>query len=87
MAKISSKKNNEPCAYCPSMYIDFDDVKEITGLEVGQTVRVVVRGTIRGISQSKDEKELRASIQLEDFDAEVVTDKTQFDALFDDEET
>ena len=87
--KVSSKECAHESMYSPSMYIDFDNASEIKGLTVGDTVRVVVRGTVKSLEQRKREGEEGkplSSICIEDFEAELVPVSKDFDALFDDEE-
>lgn len=92
-SKVSSKNENcmagADCVYSPSLYIDFDELKEVKGLSVGDEVTVVIRGTIKSVEQreSYDEKgKTRASISVKDFEAEIVSGQTQIEALFGDED-
>lgn len=92
MAKKTKVSSNEvglcDSTYSPSMYVDLDDVKEVKGLSVGDTVRIVIKGTIKSVEQRtsyEDDKKTMASIGIKDFDAEIVPASSQFDALFDDE--
>ena len=92
MAKKTKVSSNElglaDVAYSPSMYVDLDDVKEVKGLSVGDTVRIVIKGTIKSVEQRSsydDESKTMASIGIKDFDAEIVKASSQFDSLFDDE--
>ena len=89
--KVSSKSENctkEICEYSPTIYVDFDDVKEIEGLSVGDTVRVMVKGTVRSVEQREgyDEAKTRCSVSIKDFDAEIISNETDFDALLEDED-
>lgn len=89
--KVSSEKGCEvnSCSYSPTVYIDFDDLKEIKGLEIGQEVRVVLCGTVNSLEQRasyEDSEKPRASISLRDFEAEIVDDSSKFAALLEDED-
>lgn len=88
-SKVSSKVaggESLGCQYSPSMYIDFDSLKEVKGLSVGDEVRVVVKGTVKSIEQREIEKgKSSSSIRIEDFEAEIVPKSSEFDNLFDDE--
>lgn len=84
--KLSSKLGCEPCClYSPSMYIDFDSVKEVKGLSIGDEVRVVVKGTVKSVEQRETDGKAISSIRIEDFEAEIVPKSSEFDDLFDDE--
>lgn len=92
MAKKTKVSSNElglaDVAYSPSMYVDLHDVKEVKGLSLGDTVRIVIKGTIKSVEQRSsydDESKTMASIGIKDFNAEIVKASSQFDSLFDDE--
>lgn len=87
--KISSKKQEgcSLCSYSPTIYLDFAGVDQLEGLKVGETVRVVVKGKIQGITQREgyeDKEETQASLTLKDFEAKIVTDENQFEDLMED---
>lgn len=90
--KVSSKAKDgllASCEYSPAIYVDFDDLKEVKGLSVGDTVRVVIKGTVRSVEQREayDAKDkVRASVSIKDFEAEIITDENQFDSLLEDED-
>ena len=86
--KVSSKKNAiSPVEYSPSMYVDFDDIAEVKGVSVGDEIRLLVRGKVRGVEQrAMEDNGVRASICLADFEAEIVPNSTEFDSLLDDED-
>lgn len=83
--KKGAEVDNE---YKPSTYIDFDDAKEVAGLKLGDTVRIVLKGKITSLEQrecyDKPKKQM-SCVRLTDFESEVVTSKTQFDDLFGDD--
>lgn len=85
MSKGSPEVANE---YKPSTYIDFDDAKEVEGLKLGDTVRIVLKGKITSLEQREsydNPKKQVSCVRLTDFESEVVTSKTQFDDLFGDD--
>lgn len=90
--KISSKEADcveGVCSYSPSTYLDFDDVTEIKGLELGQKVRIVLTGTVKSLEQREsydDPSKARASICLKDFEAEIVPASSDIAKLFEDED-
>lgn len=74
------------CHYSPSMYVDFDSVKEVSGVSIGDKVRIVVKGTVKSLEQRENgEGKAISSIRIEDFEAEIVPKSSEFDDLFDDE--
>jgi hypothetical protein len=75
------------CSYSPTISVDFEEAEEISGLSVGDTVRVMIRGKVRALDQREDysdPKKILSSISIKDFDAEIITDENQFDSLLDD---
>ena len=77
------------CTYSPSVHLDFKDVSELEGLSVGDTVRVVIKGKVKGVEQREDwddPKKTRASLSIKDFEATIVTDSNQFEELLDEED-
>lgn len=77
------------CSYSHSISVDFEEAEEISGLQVGDTVRVMIRGKIRSLDQREDysdPKKILSSISIKDFDAEIITDENQFDSLLDDDD-
>lgn len=85
MAKEAAVASNE---YKPSTYIDFDNAKEVEGLKLGDTVRIVLKGKITSLEQREsydNPKKQVSCVRLTDFESEVVTSKTQFDDLFGDD--
>ena len=91
--KVSSMKENcvvgADCSYSPTISVDFEKAEEISGLQVGDTVRVMIRGKVRSLDQREDysdPKKILSSISIKDFDAEIITDETQFDSLLDDDD-
>lgn len=85
---------------CPSdsssrLYLDLQDqdVKQIAGLNVGDDVEIMVRGTVKGLSQRERQdyddpsKTVKTgSIDLEDYTVEVVEDeKNEFTAMANEE--
>jgi len=91
-AKVSSKESCcavGSCDYSPTLYIDFDDMKEVKGVCVGDEIRLVVKGTVRSVEQREgydDKEKARASVSLKDFEAEILDASTQFDSLLDDDD-
>ena len=85
--KISSKSDLMMCEYSPSIYIDFENLSEIQGVEVGQEIYVVVKGTVESLTMRETgDKEPAASIRLCDFEAEISEPSSAIAQLFDDEE-
>lgn len=75
--------------YSPSMYVDFDDVKEVKGVSVGDTIAVVIKGTVKSVEQRTDPDDpnkVRSSISLTDFEAEIAPKAGMFDELLSDED-
>lgn len=75
--------------YSPTLYIDFDDLKEIRGLAVGDEITVVVKGKVRSVEQREsyeDPKKVRSSVSLTNFEAEIVNDDNQFADLMDEDD-
>lgn len=85
--KLSSNKEcGIDCSYSPSMYVNFDSVKEVSGLAIGDEVRIVVKGTVKSLEQRENgEGKAISSIRIDDFEAEIVPKSSEFDDLFDDE--
>lgn len=86
--KISSKsaEKSMACTYSPTLYLDFEDVTEVEGLKLDEEITVVVRGRIVSLGSSLDSGEgKKATLALEDFECEILTDQTQFDDLFGDD--
>lgn len=79
----------EPMKMKPCLHIDFDgDAGEIKGVAVGDTVHVVVRGTVKGVEQREsydDPKKMMASMSLKDFEVKVGGSKSNIADLFEDE--
>jgi len=74
--------------YKPSTYIDFDDAKEVEGLKLGDTVRIVLKGKITSLEQREsydNPKKQVSCVRLTDFKSEIINSKTQFDDLFGDD--
>lgn len=70
-----------------SMHVDFDELDDIKGLSVGDTVRIMVKGKVKSLEQRQDwddPKKVLASLGVTGFTAEVVTEETEFDKLLDD---
>jgi hypothetical protein len=90
--KISSKADccvGGAVTYSPTTHLEFDDVKELKGLSVGDKITVVLRGTVKSLEQREDysdPKKVCASLSLTDFEAEIVPNSTEFDDLCDDED-
>lgn len=84
--KMSSKAGAEVanCSYSPSLYIAFDDLKEVKGVSVGDKVSVVVKGTVQCVEQSESNGKTNSSIRLDDFEAEIVSG-TELEKFFADE--
>lgn len=77
------------CSYSPTISVNFEKVEEISGLQVGDTVRVMIKGKVRSIDQREDyidPKKILSSISIKDFDAEIISDENQFDSLLDDDD-
>lgn len=75
------------CSYSPTISVGFEKVEEISGLQVGDTVRVMIKGKVRSLDQREDysdPKKILSSISIKDFDAEIISDENQFDSLLDD---
>ena len=90
MAPIATTEYDKPC-----LYLDFQgqDVKQITGLAVGEEVEILVKGTIKGLSQRtrkdyESEKTVNTgTIDLENYKVSVVEDeKNEFTKMAEDEE-
>lgn len=86
--KISSKQGMAlGCDYSPTVYIDFDDLKEVSGVSVGDKVSVVLRGTVRSVDMREGEAgKVTSSVSLKDFEAEIVDDSNALASLLDDED-
>ena len=79
----------------PRLYLDLQDqdVKQIVGLNVGDEVELVIKGTVKGLSQRErqdydDPKKTvkTGSIDLEDYTVEVLEDeKNEFVKMADEE--
>lgn len=89
--KVSSKEEvcggGMGCSYSPTISVDFEEAEKIADLQVGDTVRVMIRGTVRSLDQREDydnPKKILSSISIKDFDAEIISDENQFDSLLDD---
>jgi hypothetical protein len=66
--------------YAPEIYIDMEDPEDVTGLEIGQKVTVLVTGTIGALRLEKD----RSCITLKGFTTEVMA-KNKFEELSEDD--
>lgn len=67
-------------SYVPSIYLDIEDPKEVTGLEVGSKVTVIVTGTIERVSLEKD----KGCLTLSPFECEVES-KGDYEGLSEDD--
>ncbi len=66
--------------YTPSIYLDMEDPEDVTGLEIGQKVTVMVTGTIEALRLEKS----RSCLTLENCTTEVMT-KNKFEELSEDD--
>lgn len=99
--KVKKMVNKEVIGSCcpeastSRLYLDLQDqdVKQIVGLNVGDEVEILVKGTVKGLSQRErqdynDAKKTvkTGSIDLEDYTVEVVEDeKNEFIKMANDE--
>ena len=84
-SKVSSKEaKGLDCGYSPSLYVTFDDLKEVKGVSVGDKVTMVVKGTVQCVEQSETNGKTSSSVRLEDFEAEIVSG-TELEKFFADE--
>lgn len=78
------------CSYIPSMYIDFDSMKEVSGVSVGDKVTVKITGTVKSVEQREREeggkKETSSCVSLRDFTAEIADDENEFSKLAEDDD-
>lgn len=87
MKKITSKKNTVGCIYSPTLHLEFEKVTDLSGVELGDTVRVVVMGKVKSVEQREDyedPKQTHAALCIRDFTATIVKNTSQFDELLDD---
>ena len=86
--KISSAPNTLSVGgYSPTLYIDFDDLKEIEGVALGDTVTIVVKGKVKSLEQRSYEGESpRASLCLKEFEAEIASNPNIFEELADEDD-
>jgi len=66
--------------YAPGIYLDMEDPEDVTGLEIGQTVTVLVTGTVKSLRLEK----ARSCITLSPFTTEVES-KSKFEELSEDD--
>jgi predicted nucleic acid-binding protein len=67
-------------AYAPEIYIDMEDPEDVTGLEIGQKVTVMVTGTIGMLRLEKD----RSCLTIQNPSTEVMA-KGKFEELSEDD--
>ena len=78
------------CSYSPSMYIDFDSMKEVSGVSVGDKITVKITGTVKSVEQREREeggkKETSSCVSLKDFTAEIAEGENEFSKLAEDDD-
>lgn len=71
--------------YSPALYIEFDDLKELQGLSLGDKITVVVAGTVKSLTQRDNGDRKYSEVCLEDFEAEIAPKDSVFADLVKDE--
>ena len=83
MAKTKGKglkTTAEDSTYIPSIYLDFEDPKDVSGLKIGEKVTVLVTGKIESIRLEKN----RSCLTLAPFDCELES-KGVYEELIEDD--
>lgn len=92
MAKVkkSAKMVKENCmvdSYYPSIYLDLDSVEALKGLEVGESVTVMLQGKVKSLEQRQDynSDKVKGCLSLADYEVKI-TSEDEWSELAEDED-
>lgn len=84
---ISAQSSTEPSSYKPCLYIDLPSRGMLNELELGETIELVIRGKVKGMSSSSRKypngTEAHHTLDIEDYSVKM-SESGKFEAMADD---